>query len=235
MVQLAQAFDARLVRPSDPDGLGGFPVGNHPVVIKKTEMKANSKEGTGHHAELTLMCYDGPAKGSTAPYRLNLYHTSSQEATRIAYEQLSALCHVTGVYSVQELDNLIDKPFIAVVEQQADTKYTQIRGVLDINGDKPGQPGVKGKVAVAAAPAPAAQTAPAWQPPAQTAAAPVQTAAAPPAAAAWGPQATAPAAPVIAAFPPAAAAAPAVANGAPAWATPGAPAAGATPPAWATK
>jgi len=237
MAQLPQRFNAQQVRPADPDGGGGLPVGNHFVYIKKTEVVANKDPSTGHQLVLTIACYEGPAKGSEALYRLNLYHTGSQEAVRIAYEQLSAICHVTGKYDIGDTDELQNSPFIAVVESQNDPQYptrTQIKGVLDKNGDKPGQPGVKGKVAApSAAPAPSTQApAPApWTP--GTAAAPAA-----PATAAWGPSSAAPAAAPVAApgfAPPAAAPAPAAAawtpvpagqpaatpgSGAPAWAAP---------------
>lgn len=243
MVQLAQRFNAQQVRPADPDGGAGLPVGNHPVYISKTEVVANKDASTGHQLVLTLNCYDGPAKGSIALWRLSCYHTVSQDAVRIAYEQLSAVCHVVGKFDIGDTDELVNLPFIAVVESQNDPQYpnrTQIKGVLDKNGDKPGQPGVKGKVqTVTAAPAPsAAAPAPApWTP--GGAAAPAA-----PATAAWGPSsaAPAPAAPAAAPVAPAAGFAPpgtppsAPANvWTPGTPPPGAPGAGAAPgaPAWA--
>lgn len=240
MAQLPQRFNAQQVRPADPDGGGGLPVGNHPVYIKKTEVVANKDASTGHQLVLTLACYEGPAKGSEALYRLNLYHTSSNEAVRIAYEQLSAICHVTGKYDIGDTDELCNLPFIAVVESQNDPQYptrTQVKGVLDKNGDKPGQPGVKGKVAApSAAPAPSTQ-APAqapWTPnaapvtqagPATPAWGPASAqapAAAPVAAPGFAPPATPPSAPAgFAPFAPPAAGAPAAApQGAPTWAMP---------------
>lgn len=184
MVQLANVFDARQVRPADPDGGSSFPVGHHPVSVVKSEF-VNTKTGTGAMLVLTLRIYEGPNAGQEAPYRLNLYNQNA-EAVRIANEQLSAICHVTGVYQLQETDALMNHPFIAVVEYQNDPKYpngTQIRGVLDKNGDKPGQPGVKGAApqqprAAGEAP-PAAAAPPAWQPPAAPPAGP--------GAGAWGP------------------------------------------------
>lgn len=170
MVQLAQAFDVRQVRPADPDGGQSFPVGHHKVIISKTDW-AKTKDGTGTMLVLTLKAIEGPASGMEAAYRLNLYN-NNQDAVRIAYEQLSAIGHVTGVYNVQETDHLLNKPFIAVVVSQNDPKYpngTQIRGVLDMNGDKPGQPGVKGappQTAQQQQPDQGAAPAPAWQPPA---------------------------------------------------------------------
>lgn len=245
MVQLAQAFDARSVKPSDPDGGSQLSVGNHPVSVTKTEMKPNKDASTGYHAVLTLSAYDGPDKGKSSLYRLNLYHQSSQDAVRIAYEQLSALCHVTGVFNITDLDQLMQKPFIAVVESQNDQQYpnsTQVKGVLDINGDKPGQPGVKGTIRVAApATATAAPAMQPWSPPGNAAAAPaVATAAPSPAATSFGPASAAPAPVAAPAWTPqtAAPAVAAVAPAAPAWnPNPAAngPGTGAQVPAWATK
>lgn len=235
-MKLGVVFDASQVRPSDPDGgQGNLPVGLNPCVIRKNEIAPNATEGTGHQIIFDLECFDGPGKGASTKWRLNLFHTQSAKAKEIAAEQLSALCHVTGVFKVDDLDELSNKPFLAVVESQNDPQHpnrTQIKGVLDMNGDKPGQPGVKGRAPVAQAAAPAQA---AWAP--AGGAAPAQAPAAParPAAAAWAAPAGATAAPVgFARMSPAAtpAAAPAAA---PAWGAPAAAPAADGAPAWVTQ
>lgn len=236
MTKLQQAIDVRALKPADPDGVNSFlPVGLHPGMFTAEEIKANSDPSSGHHLALTFTCKQGPAVNMTGIYRLNLFHTKSQKASQIAYEQLAAIGHVVGVFSIEDTSQLLNKPLQVVVESQNDPQYpqsTHIRGVTDLNGDKPGQPGVKAKVPEAAAinaqptggapqgawapagaaPAPAAGQ-PAWGPASAPAQAPAQAAAAP----------AAPAVSGVAAWPGAAAA-------------PGATGAGASPtPAWAVK
>lgn len=180
MAKLGGVFDARTIRPADPDGLASFlPVGNQPCMVIGNDIKNNNDPNTGKHIEIKLQCVDGPAKGQVGSWRLNLYYNNpadpakSETTRRIAAEQLSALCHVTEVYVLPgdgDLDILNGKYCIAVVESQNNVQkpeYTQIAGVLDVNGDKPGQKGVKGRERVAAPipPAPAPQAAQqAWNP-----------------------------------------------------------------------
>lgn len=230
MVALPQMFDARAVAPANPDGQGAFSVGLVPAKIVKNDMVQNKTPNTGGHVALTFEGMAGENLGRTMVWRLNLYNIgeNAQQAIDIAYKQLSAICHAVGVFNVTNMDELMNRPLIAVVRQQKDNpQYTEIAGVADYNGDVPGRPGVKVMTPVAipvtaAAPAPAGQV---WQPPAQApAAAPVQQPAPTPAATAFGP-ATTPVAGAPAGWPgqpaatPAAPAVSAVAN-MPDWAKP---------------
>jgi len=142
MAQLLNPFDATQV---DPAGTAPFfPVGTHKVVIVGNEVKA-TKDETGGLLELTLQIIEGEFTGLQAPYRLNLYN-KSEKAVEIAYKQLSAICHVTGVYQVLNADVLMNIPFLAVVGLQKKVKaddpdYTEIKGVKDIHGNDPGKQG----------------------------------------------------------------------------------------------
>lgn len=139
MVALPQMFDATQIDPTQ--GAGQLPVSDgmgHLVVISASIAK-ETKEKTGGLLELTLEIIDGPSKGASGPYRLNLWNNSPQ-AAEIAAKQLSAICHVTGVFQVNDSAQLHGKPFRVVVGAQTDPKYTQVNKVLDVNGNEPGKP-----------------------------------------------------------------------------------------------
>lgn len=167
MAQLMAMIDATKIDPTQ--GLPALPVGKHPVVITESEVKA-VKSGDGGMVEFTLQIIDGPAKGSHGAYRLNLYNSNPQ-SVEIAHKQMSALCHVLGVYQVNDTQQLHNRPFIVEVglqkgEEAKEKGYTEVKRVFDINGHEPGKQGQAGQPA---------QTAPVggspWggQPPANTA------------------------------------------------------------------
>lgn len=155
MAQLLHAFDARAYDPTQ--GAGSLPIGRHPVIIESSEVKGNSKNDGGFLL-LTLKLIDGPQAGATGAYRLNLY-SSSQQASEIAHRQLSAVCHVTGVFNVQDSAQLHNIPFVVEVGFQKGHEpgsspeakgYTEVKRVFDINGNEPGK---QGQAAAAQAPA----------------------------------------------------------------------------------
>lgn len=142
MAQLIQAFNAQQYDPSQ--SVGGLPVGKHPVVVESSEVKANAKNDGGY-LQLNLKIIDGPAAGTTGAYRLNLYH-SSQQTVEIAHRQLSAVCHVVGVFNVQDSAQLHNIPFMVEVglqkgEEAAQKGYTEVKRVFDVHGNEPGKAG----------------------------------------------------------------------------------------------
>lgn len=142
MAQLLQAFNAQQYDPTQ--GVGGLPVGKHPVVIESSEVKANSKNDGGY-LQLNLKIIDGPSAGSVGAYRLNLYH-QNQQTVEIAHRQLSAVCHVIGVFNVQDTQQLHNIPFVVEVDFQKGEEarqkgYTEVKRVFDINGNEPGKAG----------------------------------------------------------------------------------------------
>jgi len=142
MAQLIAAFNAHQFDPTQ--GGGSLPVGKHPVVITESEVKANSANDGGY-LELLLKIIDGPAAGTTGAYRLNLYN-KSEKAVEIAHRQMSALCHVIGVYNVQDTQAMHNLPFVIEVgmqkgEEAAQKGYTEVKKVFDINGNEPGKAG----------------------------------------------------------------------------------------------
>ena len=131
-------FNAQQFDPTQ--SAGQLPVGKHPVKIIDSEVKANSTN-TGGYLQLTLQIIDGPQTGATGAYRLNIYN-QSQQAVDIAHRQLSAICHVLGVFNIQDSAQLHNIPFmIEVGLQKGDDKYTEVKKVFDIHGNEPGKTG----------------------------------------------------------------------------------------------
>lgn len=179
MAQLIAAFNAHQFDPSQSSG--SLPVGKHPVVITESEVKANGANDGGY-LELNLRIIDGPQAGTTGAYRLNLYN-KSEKAVEIAHRQMSALCHVIGVYNVMETQAMHNLPFIIEVGMQKGEEaiakgYTEVKKVFDINGNEPGKAGAGQQ---------AAQPAQGFQQPAQQQPQQQQQQAAP-AAGGWGQQ-----------------------------------------------
>lgn len=140
MAQLIAAFNALDFDPSQ--GGGSMPVGKHPVVISDSEVKATQKNDGGY-LELTLSIIDGPQKGTTGAYRLNLYN-ATPKAVEIAQRQMSALCHAINVFQITDTRAMHNIPFIVEVglqkgEDAAAKGYTEVKKVFDINGNEPGK------------------------------------------------------------------------------------------------
>lgn len=170
MTQLPSVFDPNQHNPQGPPQ-GNLPVSDkhgHIVTIVDSEMKETA-DRTGTMLVLTLEIQQGEHQGQTGPYRLNIGNTS-QDAVRIALSQLSAICHVIGyLQPLQDISVLYNKPFRVVVQQQNSEEgrtkgYTEVKGVLDINGNKPGKSGATAPAA-SPGPAPGAAPAPGQMPP----------------------------------------------------------------------
>jgi len=171
MALINLALNPREVAPA---GSGGqLPVSDamgHLVVITDSEFKENRK-GTGEFVAFTLEIIEGDGVGTTGNWNLHLFNTNDK-ARDIAYSQLSALCHVTGIFPEgADVDTSIwhGIPFRAVVclqtKQEADTSYTEVKRLLHADGSKPG----KGQAVEAeSAPEPPAKPAPGPAKPAMT-------------------------------------------------------------------
>lgn len=141
-MQLLQPFNALQFDPSQ--SAGSLPVGKHPVIIESSEVKANSNNDGGY-LQLNLKIIDGPMTGTTGPYRLNLYH-SNAKTVEIAHRQLSAVCHVVGVFQIADTTPLHNIPFLVEVglqkgDEAAAKGYTEVRKVFDMQGNEPGKGG----------------------------------------------------------------------------------------------
>lgn len=144
MAQLIQPFNANNFDPTQ--GVGGLPIGRHPVIIESSEVKAN-KANDGGYLQLNLKIIDGPQAGTVGAYRLNLYHSNPQ-TVEIANRQLSAISHVTGVFMIQDSAQLHNIPFMVEVgPQKNDPQYTEVKKVFDAAGNEPGKQGQGGGAA----------------------------------------------------------------------------------------
>lgn len=173
-MQLQQPFNAHEFDPTQGGNFKQLPIGKHPVIIVASEIKA-TKDNSGGMIVYDLECIDGPAKGNSGVLRIQIY-SQNDKAREIAKTQQSALCYVTGVFMLQDTGQLHNIPFAVEIEEQPLTleqldkksqgqtviPFTQVRKILDINGN---EPCASGAVAQTPAPTPApapTQAANAW-------------------------------------------------------------------------
>ena len=204
-------FDANTVAP-DAGGFEALPAGWYKVMMEASEMKptkTNAADGSCY-LECKYKILDGAHAGKSVFGRMNLRNSNAQ-AQEIAYKQLSAICHATGVLQVQDSSQLHNIPLQIKLKLREARKEHDAQGNVikeyeasnDITAykninEQVGTPAVGGFPAPQApsfmAPPVAPQFAPPMQAP-QTAQAPAQFAPAPaPAAAPATPQWQAPAA-----------------------------------------
>lgn len=190
-------FDARTVAPSV--GLDPVPEGWYKTVISKSNIKA-TKDNESGYLELILSIIEGQYQSRILYWNLNLWN-KSQLATEIAYKQLSAISHVTGVFQVNDQPNAQDNatpmlhniPFMthAIVKHGNSGPQNEIKGVKDLAGNDPGK---QGQGVPAGGPPMGQPVQPPAQPPATAPAQPAwgggapQTAAPGPAPGGWQPQ-----------------------------------------------
>lgn len=193
---VALIFNASDVDPST-GGQDIFPTGMYKFMLVKSEV-VQTKSG-GAMLVFDAKCQDEAQAGKVLKIRLNVQNSNPQ-AVEIAYRDLSAICHVCGVLSITDTQQLHGKPFCIKVEESTYIKQDGSEGESnDIKGffDAQGNPPQKG-VAQSAGAAPAAPVAPAAPAvPAAPAAPAAPTAPAAPGAAAppWGATPADPAAP----------------------------------------
>lgn len=145
------SFDATQYEPATMStqlpisGPEGLPV----IIISSSEEE--TKDKTGGYLKLNLSVIEGEHHGSMGVYRLNIF-SQSEQAKEIAFKQLSAICHVTGIMQITNdgqvgcplLHNI---PFRVVTGYQkkpagwkeGDALYTEVKGVLTIDGKTAGK------------------------------------------------------------------------------------------------
>ena len=170
MNDLLAGFNPLEVQPASGGG-GSLPVSDskgHLVVIESAEWKQMSDPSAGQRLVFTLRITEGPMAGQSGFYGLNLGHLRSAEAVNIARADLSAICHCCNwlqPLSQPNAADLYNRPFRVVVglqkgEQAAAKGYTEVKKILDSQGNPAGrqQPQAAASSAPAAAPAPASTT-----------------------------------------------------------------------------
>lgn len=183
-------FNAATVAPSET--FEPLPAGWYAMMIDQSEMKP-TKDGSGSYLECRLTVVEGQYVNRKVFIRLNL-NNKSQQAQEIAYRELSAICHATGVMQVNDSAQLHAIPMKVKLKVRAAT--AQYEATNEVSGYK----NVNDPTAVnpaGAAPVPGTAAPTGFAPPAQPAFATAQPAhgfAASPSAPSAGYQPVAPAA-----------------------------------------
>lgn len=140
-------FDARSVAPQQ-----GFP--SHPHGKFRAMIINTSREVSNKDPQAGMFRVEFQTDVGRAVKNYNLWN-ASQDAVRIAYGELSALCHATGIFQIDlEQDGAALRNaqcMIEVMPQAKDPKYTEIR-VYDLAGNEPGK-APQGSIMQPAAPA----------------------------------------------------------------------------------
>lgn len=159
-------FNAANVQPTS--SFDPIPAGDYIAQITDSSIKP-TKSGTGMVLNLTWTILDGQYVNRKVFDRLNVQN-QNPTAEKIGQEQLSAICHATGVLQLQDSTQLHARPCKIKVKVRKDEQYGDSNEVKGVSATAQG--------ASFAAPAAAHAAAAPWQ--GQAAApAPVPAAAAP--------------------------------------------------------
>lgn len=146
---VAHTFNANQYTPSFGGGGDQLPPAKgYKVVIVETGKEPTSN-GQGGFLWVSATPIEGPLVGRKQTIRFNLHHTNPK-TVEIANEQFSALCHVVGVFNMQDTDQLKNIPFMIDVDWQKGNEpggpkggetggYTEVKALYDVNGNKPGK------------------------------------------------------------------------------------------------
>lgn len=136
MVQLN--FDANQIAPNT--GFEPVPEGWYNVAVTESEVKP-TKDGSGAYLQLKCSIIDGPHANKPIFIRLNIQNTN-QQAVDIAYGELSAICHATGVYQVADSSQLHGIPFqvkVTVRKSPEHGESNDVKAYKDAAGNEPGK------------------------------------------------------------------------------------------------
>lgn len=109
MAQLGITFDSSTV-PEGSD-YSPLPVGDYRVEIIASELRA-TKAGDGQYLLLEMQILDGDYSGRRIWDRLNLWNSNST-TVEIAQRTLASICRAVGVPSINDSEELHQRPFIA--------------------------------------------------------------------------------------------------------------------------
>lgn len=152
---VALNFSARTVAPNA--SLEPLPSGTYDAIITNSQEKP-TKDGQGSYVEFEFTVrHPDPSLNNRKVFdRLNL-RNKSQQAVDIAYGTLSAICHVTQRYDIQDTAQLHGIPLKVIVakvsrDDRPGEFSNDVKGYKDANGNDPGNAG-----AAAAGPGPGGQ------------------------------------------------------------------------------
>ena len=158
-------FNANTVPPSD--SIEAIPAGWYNAQIDQSEMKP-TKDGSGAYLELRFSVLDSQYANRKVFTRLNL-RNANPVAQEIAYKQLSAICHATGVLQVQDSQQLHGRPMKIKVsvraasgDYEASNELKAFKNIDEQVNGPVGAPAAQGGAPWAGQQAPAAQQAAPW-------------------------------------------------------------------------
>lgn len=131
-------FDATQIDPRQSKGAICFPLGDYPLEIIGVEAVATKDDKNKGMLVLDLKVLDGELRGMIQQDRLNLYG-QSETTTRIAYQRLSAYCHVTGRLQLSDANQLIGGRCVCTIgpQEAPNDKYSEVKLVKDLAGNVP--------------------------------------------------------------------------------------------------
>jgi hypothetical protein len=133
-------FNAATVAPSS--GFDPLPVGWYNAKLVESDMKpTNGKNGAGNMIAAVWEILDGPYQGRKVFDNLNI-ENPNPVAVKIAYESLSAICHVTGQINCQDTQQLHGIPVQIKVglgkpTEQYPEPNNEVKGYRDQFGRSP--------------------------------------------------------------------------------------------------
>ena len=113
------SFNAATVAPDVSREL--IPAGTYNARIIESDVKP-LKSGNGDGLSLTFEILDGPHAKRRIWASLNVKH-NNPVAQNIGQQQLSSICHVTGVMNLQETSQLHNRPLKIRVKIRKDEQY----------------------------------------------------------------------------------------------------------------
>ena len=131
---LGVVFDASQVAPSAP--MEALPPGWYPVVLSDGEVKDNNGN---KRIALEWTVFEGQFKGRKIFDGFNIVHENPQ-AQEIAARDFSAVCHAVGVFQVQDVGQLFNKPHQIKVDVEPARTVNADGQTVDL---PPGSPNTK--------------------------------------------------------------------------------------------
>lgn len=162
-------FNAHEVPPAT--GIVVIPKGDYDVIFDSCEIKP-TKANNGGFIECRYKVISGEHKDAILFDRLNLWN-NNETAVNIARAQLSALCHVTGVFVLNDGANTMNqqmknKPFKVHVDislnEKKEPSGNEVKRIMNADGSLPGRQSAPPQSAPAANPAAFAPQQPMQQP-----------------------------------------------------------------------
>jgi len=130
-------FDANKVEPNEVQQ--PVPAGDYLAMIIKTERK-KTKSGSGEYLELSMKIQGGPQDGRAVKDRLNLWN-QNEVARKIAWGDMSAICHAVGVMQPNDSNDLCNIPMMVAVAvtdpNEQGRQYNEIKGYTKRNTEAP--------------------------------------------------------------------------------------------------